>query len=680
MTHPLHLLGVDTGGTFTDFVYLQTVPLSTTSAATGDQVTAEVVIHKVLSTPQAPAQAIWQGISEMGLQPLIEAGSLLLIHGSTVATNAALEGKGVKTLYVTNEGFADVLTIGRQQRQELYNFQPDPIKPPVPKALCIEVGCRLDAKGNNILPLTGIDIYKLQQAVAEHQPAAVAINLLFSFLNDADEKALEAAVSDRTFTSRSSFVLPEYREYERGMATWLNAWLGPIVASYLNELCRVTAPCPVAVMQSSGGTTAAEQASNRAVNLLLSGPAGGLSAASFIGNLIGQSKLITFDMGGTSTDVALIDGRFKLTNEGKIANYPVAVPMVDMHTIGAGGGSIAYLDSGGMLQVGPVSAGAEPGPACYGLGGYSPTVTDANLVLGHLPSATLLGGSLKLDIKAAKQTVADLGETVGLVTEEMAKGIIQLANEHMVNAIRVISIQKGYDPQEFTLCCFGGAGGQHVCAVADALGMAQAIVPVNSGVLSALGMLAAPRSRQLVHTYQKPFSQLIESELHQAFCHLKHNGVAELAAEGLAEAELTVDAEVDVRYLGQSFTLTVPCDWQQPDLRAMQEAFHLAHQAHYGHRMESGVELVNLRLALKAPQLAIELPEIECQPLTEVDCCHVHGVSSKVPIYQRAELGRGIIIQGPAIVCEQVATTYLAPGWQAEVDRFGNLQLNRQNN
>ncbi|MDE1463562.1 hydantoinase/oxoprolinase family protein [Spartinivicinus poritis] len=680
MTHPLHLLGVDTGGTFTDFVYLKIAPLSTISATTGDQVTADVLIHKVLSTPQAPAQAILQGISEIGLKPLVQSGDLLLIHGSTVATNAALEGKGVKTLYVTNEGFADVLTIGRQQRQELYNLQPDPIKPPVPKELCVEVGCRLDAQGNNILPLTGIDIYKIQQAVAEHEPAAVAINLLFSFLNDADEKALEAVISDRTFTSRSSFVLPEYREYERGMATWLNAWLGPIVANYLNELCQVTTPCPVTVMQSSGGTIAAEQASNRAVNLLLSGPAGGLSAASFIGDLIEQDKLITFDMGGTSTDVALIDGKVKLTNEGKIANYSVAVPMVDMHTIGAGGGSIAYLDSGGMLQVGPVSAGADPGPACYGLGGENPTVTDANLILGHLPAATQLGGNLKLDVKAAKQAVATLVEAAGLATEEIAKGIIQLANEHMVNAIRVISVQKGYDPQEFTLCCFGGAGGLHVCAVADALGMTQAVVPVNSGVLSALGMLAAPRSRQLVHTYRKPFSQLTEKEVHQAFCRLKHNGIAELMAEGLLESELTLNAEVEMRYLGQSFTLAIPCNWQQPDLSAMSDAFHLAHQVHYGHQMASEVELVNLRLALKAPNVAIELPEIDIKPLTEAGFCHVHGVAGKVPVYQRVELGQGIIIQGPAIVCEQVATTYLAPGWQAEVDRFGNLQLNCQNN
>ncbi|WP_163831200.1 hydantoinase/oxoprolinase family protein [Spartinivicinus ruber] len=678
MAHQLHLLGVDTGGTFTDFVYLQTAPLTAVPVNTDEPATVQTMaIHKVLSTPQAPAQAILQGIQEMELQPLVEAGELLIIHGSTVATNAALEGKGVKTLYVTNEGFGDILTIGRQQRQELYNLQPAPVKPPVSKELCVEVGCRLDAKGNTVLPLTGIDIYKLQQAVAEHQPAAVAINLLFSFLNDADEKALEVAVDDKVFVSRSSFVLPEYKEYERGMATWLNAWLGPIVASYLNELQKVTAPCPVTVMQSSGGTIAAEQASNRAVNLLLSGPAGGLSAASFIGGLIGKDKLITFDMGGTSTDVALIDGKAKLTNEGKIASYPVAVPMVDMHTIGAGGGSIAYLDSGGMLQVGPVSAGADPGPACYGLGGENPTVTDANLVLGRLPASTQLGGSLKLNMDAAKQAITKLGKTVKLPAEEMAKGIIKLANEHMVHAIRIISIQKGYDPKEFTLCCFGGAGGLHVCAVADALGMTRAVVPVNSGVLSALGMLAAPRARQLVQTYRKPFSKLTSNEVHKAFCQLQQNGVVEITAEGLFEADLTFDAEVDIRYLGQSFTLAIPCDWQQPDLIMISEAFHYAHQAQYGHQMDTEVELVNIRLAVTAPSLNIELPTVDVKELAEVGCGKVYGIAQDVPVYQRTLLSNGINIQGPAIICELIATTYIAPDWQAEVDQFGNLQLTR---
>lgn len=669
MAHSLHLLGVDTGGTFTDFVYLTTEP---------DQQNKKALIHKVLSTPQAPAQAILKGIQAMGLQPLVDEGHLVLIHGSTVATNAALESKGVKTLYVTNEGFGDVLSIGRQQRQELYNLQPAQTTPPVPKELCIEVGCRLDSGGNNIVPLTGIDIYKLQEAVESHQPTAVAINLLFSFLNDADEKALESAINTKVFVSRSSFVLPEYKEYERGMATWLNAWLGPIVAGYLNELQNVMTPCPVTVMQSSGGTIAADQASNRAVNLLLSGPAGGLSAAGFIGKLIHEEKLITFDMGGTSTDVALIDGRVKLTNEGKIANYPVAVPMVDMHTIGAGGGSIAYLDNGGMLQVGPVSAGASPGPACYGLGGKKPAVTDANVVLGHLPASSKLGGDLKLNAAAAKQAITELGEAAHLSMEDMAKGIIALANEHMVRAIRVITIQKGYDPKAFTLCCFGGAGGLHVCAVADALGMTKAVVPVNSGVLSAMGMLTAPRARQLVHTYRKPFNQLMGAEIHQAFCKLKQQGVTELIEEGVNEEELLFDAELDVRYLGQSFTLTVACDWQRPDLASIKEGFHRMHQQQYGHRLDSEIELVNTKMFVKAPVLKVQLPEIVANTAASTEYGNIYGVEQSVPIFQRGQIDPGMVIQGPAVICEPVATTYLASGWLGEVDPFGNLLLKRE--
>ncbi|MDH3981126.1 MAG: hydantoinase/oxoprolinase family protein, partial [Gammaproteobacteria bacterium] len=382
-------LGVDTGGTFTDFVSFDG---------------ARLRVHKVLSTPDAPERAILQGIAELGLST----DGLQVIHGSTVATNAALERKGVRTAYITNRGMADVLTIGRQARRELYNLQPQPALPPVPRELCLEVGVRMGADGVHVAELTAADRSALLASIEQLRPEAVAINLLFSFLDDSDERSIESWLPDGMFVSRSSEVLPEYKEYERGIATWLNAWVGPRVAGYLERLDQALAPAPVAVMQSAGGTVRADLAGRKAVHLLLSGPAGGLMGARLIGQQAGHTRLLTFDMGGTSTDVALIDGDIRLTSEGHIGPWPVAVPMVDMHTIGAGGGSIARLDSGGLLQVGPESAGAVPGPACYGQGGTQVTVTDANLVLGRLQPDAFLGGAMTLDAGAARRVLNQL--------------------------------------------------------------------------------------------------------------------------------------------------------------------------------------------------------------------------------------------------------------------------------
>ena len=337
------LLGIDTGGTFTDFVL----------CADG-----RLRVHKVLSTPRAPERAILQGIRELGLDP----HDLRVIHGSTVATNAVLEGKGARTVFVTNRGFRDLLTIGRQAREHLYDLQPPPRDPPVPAELCLETGGRLDAEGRTIEPLTEEDLTSLAEAFARLRPEAVAVDLLFSYLDGEAERAIGAAVPDGVFVSLSSAVLPEIREYERGIATWLNARTGPLVEGYLQRLADALPGAQVAVMQSSGDTVAARRAGAQAVRLLLSGPAGGLRGARLVGLAAGRSRLLSFDMGGTSTDVALVDGEPRLTTEGRVGTYPVAVPMVDMHTIGAGGGSLAWLDAGGMLQVGPESAGADPGP------------------------------------------------------------------------------------------------------------------------------------------------------------------------------------------------------------------------------------------------------------------------------------------------------------------------------
>lgn len=653
-----HYMGIDTGGTFTDFVLLSGEAIS---------------IHKVLSTPDDPSRAIMQGIDELGLSEEASKGRLVIVHGSTVATNAALERKGVKTVYIANKGLKDVLTLARQNRAQLYNLTPESVEPPVPESLCLEVDCRLDFEGKEIKPLEDHDIQQLVSDIKALNPEAVAINLLFSFLDDDHEKRIEAELADSFFVSRSSFVLPEYKEYERGIATWLNAWLGPKVDHYLGQLVSELNGCSVSMMQSSGGTIEVAQASKRTVNLLLSGPAGGLAATQFIGEMIGESRFITFDMGGTSTDVALIDGDIRLTNEGRIGHWPVAVPMVDMHTIGAGGGSLGWIDGGGMLQVGPESAGAAPGPACYGQGGTRPTVTDANLLLGKLRSEAFLGGSMSLDVGAAEKAVAPLAEEMGFTVKQTALGIISVANEHMNRALRAISIQRGYDPTQFRLCCFGGAGGLHVCALADAMSMKKAIVPVHGGVLSAFGMLVAPHERQLSHTHIKLLSDVDEAILLGSFEEMATKGRAELEQEGVAPENIEVKYSVDLRYLGQSFTLNL--DWNSPAL--LEEAFHAQHNARYGHRMARQVEMVNLRVSVTSPGQQFNMCASSNGSGEAFDSVSIEGYEQPVPVYQREALVVGKALVGPLLIAEKVSTTMVERGWQVVCDTYGNLLLDR---
>jgi N-methylhydantoinase A len=651
------LLGVDTGGTFTDFVLFEGGRLR---------------VHKVLSTPEAPERAILQGVRELGLEGE-RYGTLRMVHGSTVATNAALEGKGVRTAFITNRGLGDLLTLGRQARRELYNLQPAPVAPPVPPELCLETGGRLGADGSVVEPLTAEDLTLLRAELERLRPEAVAINLLFSFLDERFERAIEKAIPDGLFITRSSAVLPEYKEYERGIATWLNAWVGPLVEGYLNRLEADLPGATVSVMQSSGNTIEASLAGRQAVQMLLSGPAGGLSAARAVGALAGRERLLTFDMGGTSTDVALIDGELQLTSEGHIGPWPVSVPMVDMHTIGAGGGSIARLDAGGLLQVGPESAGAAPGPACYGRGGAEPTVTDANLVLGRLLPEAFLGGGMRLDLAAAERAVGGIADGLRLGLHEAAAGIIRIANEHMARALRVMSVQRGVDPRQMTLLCFGGAGGLHVCALAEALGMRQAMVPVHAGVLSALGMLTAPRGRQLSRTRQGLLAGMTAAEIEADLAQLRADGERSLIQEDLDPGDISARPSLDLRYRGQSYTLTV--SWQG-DGAASAEAFHLAHQERYGHRLDLPVELVNLRLQLQGPQPSLPLHQLEtAQAAGPSAFTALSGIEDAVPVWAREQLAPGQVLEGPALITETVSTTWLAPGWHCLVDPYGNLIL-----
>jgi len=691
------LLGVDTGGTFTDFVWVRNNTLQ---------------IHKVLSTPHAPEQAILQGIDELGLfASATHRHALFIIHGSTVATNAVLEGKGVKTAFITNYGLRDLLTIGRQTRKALYDLQPPPEAPPVPTELCLETGGRIDHHGNTIQALTPQELTHLVRHISDLSPQAVAINLLFSYIDNTYEKAIEKALPKNLFISRSSEILPEQKEYERGITTWLNASVGPIVNNYIDRLSkgivarentREITSTTLSVMQSTGGTIAASDAAKQAVHMLLSGPAGGLAGAKYIAEAAGFDRLLSFDMGGTSTDVALINGDLQLTHEGHIGPYPVGVPMVDLHTIGAGGGSIATIDAGGLLQVGPQSAGADPGPASYNKGGKCATVTDANVVLGRIQPQWFLGGDMQLNKAAAVAAIEPLAHQLSLSVIEMAHGIIQVVNEHMVKALRVMSVQRGLDPKSLCLVSFGGAGALHVCALANALAMNKALVPVHAGVLSALGMLVAPRCRHYARSVNMPLNNIDSTELEKIFDRMTKLGRQALATEGVDLNAIKVNKSVDLRYQGQSYALTLdwssisqtaalyadPCADPYADPYADQstdqgtdqhaDAFHKKHQARYGHQLDLPIELVTARIKAEGPQPQISLaPLKDTAPLAPVSTISLDGHKDKVLVYERQNLSSGQQIIGPALITEQVSTTYIERKWQCQVDAYGNLLVTR---
>ena len=659
------LLGIDAGGTFTDFVLVRPEPV------------VSVEVYKTLSTPDAPEQAILHGIRAMGLESHLDDGSLQLIHGSTVATNAVLEVKLARTAFIANYGFADMLELARQTRPQLYALETPAVAPPVPSELCLETGGRIGADGSVVLPLSDAEIAILLKEIEALAPDAIAINLLFSFLDDGFERKIEAAIQTQAadrFVSRSSSVLPEYKEYERGIATWLNAALGPVISGYLKALQEELGSTPLQVMQSSGETMAAKTAAESAVNLLLSGPAGGLTAIAFLAQQQGKTKFISFDMGGTSTDVALLDEKIRTSNESSIASYPIAVPMVDLETIGAGGGSIAFVDTGGMLQVGPRSAGADPGPACYDRGGKEATVSDANLVLGRLQFDAALAGDLKLSLQKARVSIEPLAKRIGLSIEETALGIIDIANEHMAKAIRLISVNKGHDPKQFILASFGGAGSLHVCALADAMGMRDAIVPVHGGVLSALGMVVAEQGRQFSKTLSLDAEQIDEQELEQQYASLEQRGIAQLASEGLPESMLVSNRSTDLRYKGQSYTLNV-------DFTAIAEAvtaFQELHRQRYGYSHDAPVELLTIRVNVSTRKARFVMPEhIADTGCNNIQQCKVYGETVKAKLLQRTQLCPGDWVEGPAIITEYSATTFVAAGWSSAPDEFGNLILKK---
>ena len=648
----MHILGVDTGGTFTDLVYFNG---------------QSVLTHKELSTPHAPEHAILRGIASMG----IDVEALQIVHGTTVATNALLEGKGARTVFVTNHGFKDLLLIGRQTREELYNLTPGEKRTLFDPQLCLETGGRVGPDGETVQPLPVEEIEALISRIEQLEAGAIAICLLFSFMDNRFEKAIRDRLAGRYFVSISSEVLAEYREYERGLATWINSYLGPVMQGYLSRLGRQVPDSRISVMQSDGLTLGTDTAERNAVRLLLSGPAGGLWGSFHAGSDVGRKRLLTFDMGGTSTDVSIIDGEFGLTGDGKVAGLPVAVPMLDIHTIGAGGGSVAWVDEGGLLQVGPDSAGASPGPACYGLGGHEATVTDAHVVLGRLPASCKLAGNLVLDGAAARTAVTNLAGRLDLDAQTCAQGIVRIANEQMAQALRVMSVHRGHDPKDFTLVSFGGAGGLHVCDLAGALQIRQALVPAHTGVLSAVGLLAAPRGKEVSQSCIRRLDDCRQEDVQAILDGLEQRIASDLGPE--AGSTFEFKPEIDLRYQGQSATLRVP--WLHPSAAA--RAFHERHRKRFGYALDMPVELVNVRLTARATDaLDMPVPRIDRQELGRpFDQVRLLELEMAVPVYRRSDIGLGQTLPGPAVIVEAQATLYVAPGWKAAQQESGSLLL-----
>ena len=649
------LLAVDTGGTFTDLVLLSDGAIETL---------------KVPSTPHDPSQAVLDGIRRM----IPEGVAFLLLHGSTVATNALLERKGARVVLVTNEGFEDVIEIGRQNRPQLYALVGYRLAPLVARSDRIGVAGRLGPGGDEIAPLDRGQLAALAEAVRSRKAESVAVCLLHSYANPEHERAVaDALVAAGIPVSVSSSLVPEFREYERTSTTVVNAYVAPMMDRYLGRLAEESGASRVTIMGSNGGALPVDRARREPVHTVLSGPAGGVMGALTWARRVGYESVISFDMGGTSTDVSLCPGRPLRTREFEIAGQPTAIPVIDIHTVGAGGGSIARVDSGGALRVGPQSAGADPGPICYGRGGAKVTVTDAHVWLGRLPASGFLGGERILDREAIRAPLALIARALGTSVEEAAEGILAVADTAMEGALRVISVERGYDPIDFAVVGFGGAGALHVAELAGRIGASRAIVPPDPGLLSAYGMLASPLTKETSKTVLVLADEWGASErIRDTLAGLEAVARGEMLAEGADPSALTTDRRIDARYLGQSFEIGVPAsDWV--------ETFHQSHLERYGYeRRRTPVEAVTLRVSVTAPAPLLvqhELALAQAPPATRPLEVVFGGKTHEAVLVLREDLRAGHILSGPAVIQEYSGTTWVPFGCQLEVDAWGCLHL-----
>ncbi len=684
-------IGIDTGGTFTDFVWLD---------AGG-----RLHIFKERSTPDDPSRSILHGLVAMAVPE-----ETAVIHGSTVATNAILERRGARTALITTRGFGDVLAIGRQNRPDIYALVARKAAPLIPDRWRFEVSERVSAEGEILTPLQESDLEPILAAIAGEAIESVAVCLLFSYLRPDHERQIAAVLQAGAagtepgerplYLSLSTEILPEYREYERTATTVLNAYVAPLMSRYLRRLDRQIGRRSLSIMQSNGGLISAATAGAQAARTALSGPAGGVVGARFIAGQAGFDHIITFDMGGTSTDVALCPGRLPTTSHGEIAGLPLRLPIIDIHTVGAGGGSLASVDAGGALQVGPESAGADPGPACYPRPAVVPgkrddpagdrlsrvTVTDANLVLGRLDADHFLGGQMRLNRAAARAALAGLAANMKVSSPEAAAwGVIQVANAHMERAIRKISVERGFDPRAFTLIPFGGAGPLHACELAANLRIPRVLIPPIPGVLSALGMLVADPAKDYSQTILRTLSasdQITTPWLAAHFAPLRERALAEMAAEGHDTGSLALQLGVDMRYRGQSHELALRLNEPEEPGPGLAALFHEAHRRRYGYVLEAeAVELVTIRLLAERPGTPPALPLLEPagDPVSAAEigrkAAWFDGRATETRLYDRERLRPGHRIGGPAVVFQYDTTTVIPPGWTGEIDRLGNLLL-----
>jgi N-methylhydantoinase A/acetone carboxylase, beta subunit len=660
-------IGIDTGGTFTDLTIFQE---------------GKLTVHKLLSTPDDPSRAILQALEHLDLLHQPSA----IVHGSTVATNAVLEHKGVRTGLITTAGFRDVLEIARQTRPQLYNLQVQKEPPLVPRERRVEVTERLNERGEI---LTSLDEASLEEALHTLKMTGVtsiAISLLFSFVNPAHERVVaEKARAQGFAVSVSSEILPEFREYERTSTVVLNAYVEPLMATYLEHLEQnLPQDTVLRIMQSNGGSISSQVARHEAARTLLSGPAAGVVGAAFMAEASGFPEAITLDIGGTSTDVALINGAIVETTTGQIGSYPTRLPMIDIHTVGAGGGSIAWFDTGGALRVGPRSAGAAPGPAAYARGGIEATVTDANVVLGRLLPEAFLGGTMSLDAKAAHDAVDVIAQQLQTSTEEAALGIIRIVNANMEAAMRVISVERGVDPRRMTLVAFGGAGPLHACELAQALRIPRVLVPTVPGVLSALGMLVTDTRKDYVRTIMLAPSEA-EQQITPILHELEQQSQADLLHEGFTSETIYHESSLDIRYLGQSYELTIPL---AESIATTVTRFHTAHEQRFGYSdPDKEVQIVNVRLKgygrTEHPSLVRQQKHATTEARTmSRQKIYFAGTTSAeaydAPRYQREQCVAGTVFTGPALITQYDTTTVIPPRWQGRVDAVGNLILEQQ--
>jgi N-methylhydantoinase A len=684
------LAGVDIGGTFTDIVF-------------ADTERDLMLVHKVPTTPADPSQGVISGILELGQRHGIEPSQIKhVFHGTTIATNAVLEHRGAKTGLITTKGYRDILHVARHQRPEHYSIRqelPWQNRPLIRRRYRLGVTeRRIPPRGEVLVSLDEEGVRKTARWFKDEGVEAIAVCFLFSYIDPThEERARELILAEypEVFVTTSASVSPQFREFERFTTAAMNAFIGPKVRSYVGRLHGLLKDQGVAaelhVMASNGGVATPAMVSEKPVLTLLSGPAAGVLGGAWTGAISGEKRLITFDMGGTSADIGLvIDGKFSeaAARDTWIAGYPVIVPMIDIHTIGAGGGSIAYVDQGGAFRVGPRSAGAEPGPAAYGRGGGEPTVTDANLVLGRLDKDHFLGGEMTLDQAAARQAITGLAKRLGLSEVEAAEGVLTIVNSNMANAIRSRTVQKGIDPRGFALVAFGGAGPLHGAEVAMMLGIPEVIVPAYPGITSAIGLLTTDLKYDSVKTQFQVQGDIDLTRLNEDFRRMEGALAARFRTDGLAPDRVTFARSGDLRYVGQGYELRVPItpgDVDEGALAAVWEQFHRLHEAEYGHRFDrSPVEIVNIRVSGTGWMPKVGRPSVgagrsisEAWVRTGSCVFRREGVlrSFDTDFYRRDRLPVGQELKGPAVILQRDSTTLVPPTSTAVVDEAGSIRM-----